>query len=133
MGEPKGPGLARAKAPFFVQKTQFVGQDARLREAFATADVISEGAVYDRAWFGSTSIVLAVPLRERARALRLAGECVHMRLRAVRLARREAELRSQAPLGISRCDVKIVPAEGGLRIDVDIEAPLLRSQAARPA
>lgn len=127
--------MVRARlAPFYVKKTLYRGQDSRLREAFAAADLISEGAVHDgHTYFGSTSIVLAVPAEQRERTTRLAGECVHMRLRAVRLARREAELRSQAPLGSVRCEVKIVPDPSGLRIDVDLEAPLLRKANTRRA
>lgn len=136
MAKMQGPGLARARqAPFYIEKTLFRGQDTRLREAFAAADLISEGAVREgsRTYYGTTSIVLAVPQHEREQTARLARECVHMRLRAVRLARREAEVRSQVPLGAARCEVKIVPDQSGLRIDVDLEAPLLRKASSRRA
>lgn len=129
-----GPGLARtARSPFYVQKTLYRSQDARLREAFASADLVSEGAVKDRTYYGSTSILLAVPREERQHAADVARECVHVRLRAVRLARREAEVRSHGALGVSRCEVKIVPSSDGLRIDVDLEAPLLRKSEMRHA
>lgn len=141
MANSKGPGLARAAAlPFYVQKTLYRGQDARFREAFETADLVSEGAVKtdspvdnSQTYFGSTSILLRVPPRERERTAHLARDCVHVRLRAVRLARREAEVRSQGRLGVSRCEVKIVSDPNGLRIDVDLEAPLLRKTASRLA
>ena len=139
MANSKGPGLARASVlPFYVTKTLYRGQDARWSEAFATADLVSEGAVKmpsasqsqktgtASTYFGSTSILLQVPARERARTAHLARECVHVRLRAVRLARREAEVRSNGQLGVSRCEVKIMEDPNGLRIDVDLEAPLLR-------
>lgn len=139
MANSKGPGLARAGTlPFYVTKTLYRGQDARWSEAFASADLVSEGAVSmptaaqgqrgatASTYYGSTSILLQVPARERARTAHLARECVHVRLRAVRLARREAEVRANGRLGVSRCEMKIVEDPNGLRIDVDLEAPLLR-------
>lgn len=142
MAKSNGPGLARAATlPFYVQKTLYRGQDARWCEAFEKADLVSEGAVKSSTspvdnsstYFGSTSILLNVPPRERERTAHLARDCVHVRLRAVRLARREAEVRSQGPLGVSRCEVKIVADPNGLRIDVDLEAPLLRKSTRRVA
>ena len=130
MAKPNGPGLARARPlPFYVQKTLFRSQDARFREAFENADLVSEGALRTNTYFGSTSILLFVPPPERERTAALARECVHVRLRAVRLARREAESRVGQKLGVSRCEVKIVASNDGLRIDVDLEAPLLRRLA----
>ena len=137
MANASGPGLKRAGTlPFYVQKTLFRGQDARFREAFERADLVSEGAVKTGTtdtYYGSTSILLHVPPHERERTAHLARDCVHVRLRAVRLARREAEVRSQGRLGVSRCDVKIVAAPDGLRIDVDLEAPLLSKLQKRVA
>ncbi len=145
MANSNGPGLARAGTlPFYVQKTLYRGQDARWSEAFAKADLVSEGAVSKSTashdpngatastYFGSTSILLQIPPREQARAVHLARECVHVRLRAIRLARREAEVRSSGPLGVSRCFMKIVEDPCGLRIDVDLEAPLLRKSGIKP-
>lgn len=105
-----------------------------------------------RVWYGSTSLVLprgavagasgrsATPNRGQAgvepvenegaaRLLRLAAQFaerdVHLRLRALRIARREAALRAPSPLGRVVCEIRIVCEDEGVRIDVDVQAPLI--------
>jgi hypothetical protein len=116
--------------------------DASWRELFDAADVVSEGAVVaggaGPGWYGTTSLILALPEGEgadqRALLAAVAAKDVHVRLRAVRVARREAQLRAPSSLGRSSCEIRVVPEARGVRIDVDIQAPLIvgRRGAARP-
>jgi hypothetical protein len=117
--------------------------DARWRELFERADVISEGAPRDeaderhgtfgRTWFGSTSVILDLPsaTREELRELAALAACdLHVRTRVVRLAQREAAVRAPQPLGRAVCELRFVPDPRGLRIDVDLQAPLIGVHAA---
>ena len=81
--------------------------DARWGELFDTADVMSEGAPRgegsERSYFGSSNIILLIapgrtrPNRRRAWPGAVARD-PHVRLRAMRVARREAAQRASAPL-----------------------------------
>jgi hypothetical protein len=132
----RGPGLAKSRgAPLVDMRSMIVARatDARWRDLFESADTVSEGAVRtDGAsvvWFGSSSFIL--PLRagdgaaSRAFLAEIAGRDVHVRLRALRAARREASLRAPAPLGPATCEMRVVAESRGLRIDVDVQAPLI--------
>jgi hypothetical protein len=116
------------------------------RELFERADVMSEGAVREegeaRAWYGSTSLLLLHELKgadvdsvvtpELLAAL--AARNPHVRLRAVRVAHREATVRAPGRLGRFVCEIHITPAADGVRIDVDVQSPLIERRAAvRPA
>jgi hypothetical protein len=108
--------------------------DPAWRELFDSADVISEGGVRTeadgRVWYGSTSMILRT--RSESDGLLLAAVAsrnVHVRLRAVRLAHCEASLRAPGRLGRSMCEIRIQPSDSGLRIDVDIQAPLIERRA----
>jgi hypothetical protein len=113
----------------------FKGNDPRWRSLFERADVVSEGAARGerhgaRSWYGSTSLVVQlddVPQAEHAVIAGVAERDGHVRLRAMRIAIREAMSRAPSPLGIAHCEMKISPTRGGLRIDVDVQAPLIES------
>jgi hypothetical protein len=130
---PKGPGLAKARGEsLIVERLHVRVQDARWRELFARADAVSEGAARrDRAgttWYGTTSLILAIPgatESERAYYAAVAERDVHVRLRALRTARREASIRAPGILGRSHCEIHVAPDPRGVRIDVDIQAPLI--------
>jgi hypothetical protein len=130
------PGLRKAAAPplYATRAARLVrSHDAGWRALFDAADTISEGALRDEAdgpvWYGTTSVILAIPgpsandgsADEAARAA--AGD-VHVRTRALRAALREAALRCPHALGPASCDVTFAVVPGGLRIDVDVQAPL---------
>jgi hypothetical protein len=109
-------------------------QEERWRELFESADAISEGAARDDGngviWYGSTSMILPLPNRtaqERSYLAAVAARDVHVRLRAVRTARREAAMRAPGVLGRSTCEIQIASDPRGVRIDVDIQAPLIES------
>jgi hypothetical protein len=107
--------------------------DYRWRELFESADVISEGATRDEAegsvYYGSTSIVLL--LRSRGGSVdddqfddvkRLVGNDPHARVRAVRIACLEAQLRAGGPIGRVRAELFVRKAPEGVRLDVEVEA-----------
>jgi hypothetical protein len=114
--------------------------DGRWRALLQRANVLSEGAPRSegsspgesRTWFGSTSILLPlaeVTDQERALLAKVAAFDVHLRARALRLAREEAALRAPAPLGTVTCAVRVQWESQGLRIDVDVEAPIMEARA----
>ena len=114
--------------------------DPRWRELFARADTVSEGCTREEAagpiWYGSTSLILRPeglkpPVSDPAFLSGLVARDIHVRLRAVRTAVREACLRAPGRLGLFTCEIRVIPDPQGVRIDVDIQAPLIegRSQA----
>jgi hypothetical protein len=116
--------------------------DGRWRELFERADVISEGGPRDepqgRMWYGSTSLIL--PSDEgghggdTAFLAAVAERDIHVRVRALRAAYREASSRAPGRLGRISCEVRITADPRGVRIDVDVQAPLIERRAvSRPA
>lgn len=135
-----GPGLAKGKPTLLVTGStagQVRTNDAAWRGAFAAADALSEGAVRDelegRVWYGTTSLI--VPLDPGVTApfdpAELAARDVHARLRAVRVASREAQVRAPGSLGPVKCELRFSSHERGLRVDVDVEAALIEAPARR--
>ncbi len=128
-----GPGLRKA-APLTLVATRTVAlvsaSGPRVRELVARADVMSEGSVRDeggtRTWFGSTSFLLPhVP--DAARVVAILSHDLHARARVLRVAQREACLRAPRALGRATCEVRFEVASDGLRIDVDVQAPLIEA------
>ena len=130
------PSLAKTRGDRLVAARVFTSlrsSDGRFRELFDAADVISEGSVQQGAgspvWYGTTSLVLAWPRAVVDPATRdfiaeVAARDPHVRLRAVRAARREASLRAPGSLGRVFCEIRMTARPEGLRIDVDVQAPL---------
>ncbi len=135
----RGPGLARGRKgpPLALVGARVRTSDAAWREAFTGADALSEGAVRTepegRVWYGTTSLILALDPRETAPfdAAGLAERDVHARLRAVRIARREAQCRAPATLGPVKCELRFSPHRRGLRVDVEVEASLIEAPLRR--
>ena len=136
------PGLAKARGlPFVLAQTTtlFSASEPRWRELFESADIISEGCARQeggesggRMWYGSTSLILCVPAAEAltpAMLAKLAGRDIHVRLRAVRMAHREASLRAPGRLGRFACEIQFSADARGVRIDVDVQAPLIERRA----
>ena len=112
--------------------------DARWREMFEKADIVSEGSVLDdrqgRVWYGSTSLILPADASDAAFFAAVAERDVHVRVRALRAAYREARSRAPSALGRFSCEVRVAPDARGVRIDVDVQAPLIEKRVAtRPA
>ena len=131
----RGPSIRKARAPELVERSAtFVRTtEGRWRDLFLDADAMSEGAVKDerngRVWYGSTSLILGLPVEtpveERAFLLGLAEKDVHVHVHALRCAHREAQSRAPGLLGRTVCEVRFSDDAQGLRIDVDVQAPLI--------
>lgn len=108
--EPR-PGLARARQTLLRARSArlVAASEGLLREAFERADVVSEGERgADGSYFGSTSLVLRGALTGFSGLPRSVFEAdPHLRLRALRVARREAERRAGAALGTVRADLSV--------------------------
>jgi hypothetical protein len=141
-----GPGLAKTKRPpLYTMRSALLvcGSDARWKAAFEEADIVSEGAASGtdpgRRYFGSTDILLLVqPERDGDDMSTLAKVIAadpHVRLRAVRLARREAAQRALGPLDRVQTEITVVPRTGGIAVHVEVEATVYpdRRSAPRPA
>jgi hypothetical protein len=136
------PGLAktRQEALFSKRSVDLVkASDYRLRELFENADVMSEGKTRDDAdgatYYGSTSILLpfssrggSVPDADAGALVLLLQSDPHARLRAIRVARIEAQVRAHAPIGRVRAELFVRRDHRGVRIDVDVEARVFREQ-----
>ena len=114
--------------------------DPTWRGLFERADTVSEGGArseaHGRVWYGSTSLILRVEGVDADRRVMLAAIAerdVHIRLRAVRAAQREACLRAPSRLGRISCEIRVTPDEAGVRIDVDVQAPLIEGRTAGKA
>jgi hypothetical protein len=130
------PGLAKARGLPLVlahSTTLLSAPEPSWRQLIEHADIVSEGCARDetggRMWYGSTSLILSVPGHEPAMLATLAGRDVHVRLRAVRTAHREASLRAPGRLGRFACEIQFSADARGVRIDVDVQAPLIERRA----
>ena len=140
MNPRRGPSIRKAKAPDLVERAgPFVRTtEGRWRELFADADAMSEGAVRDerngeRIYYGTTSLILGLPVEtpveERAFLRALAEKDVHVHVHALRCAHREAQSRAPGQLGRTVCEVRFSEDPSGLRIDVDVQAPLIERRS----
>ena len=136
-----GPGTAKTKVLAIGTRRSlelWQSADYRLRELFEAADVMSEGATRSEpdgaTYYGSTSVLLpfnshggAVP-KDRAReiALLIAND-PHARIRAIRIACLEAQIRSGAPIGRVRAELFVRRDARGIRVDVEVEARVFRN------
>ena len=135
MASSRGPTVAKARAPTLYERSGgFVRtSEGRWRDLFDAADAVSEGGVKEeqgeRTWYGSTSLILELPvetsLEDRALILALAQKDVHVHVHALRCAHREAQSRAPGMLGRTVCELRFDDDPRGLRIDVDVQAPLI--------
>ena len=135
----RGPGLARARELPLVRTHRTVltrAEDSRWAALLETADTLSEGTLRDendrRVWYGSTSFIVPIADRKDLEFLvAVIARDLHVRLRAVRIACREAGLRAPSRLSQAQCEIKFAVDSRGLRIDVDVQAPLIRRGVGR--
>jgi hypothetical protein len=114
--------------------------DARWSELFESADVVSEGASRgegdERAYFGSSDIILLVRTERPNETLEqlalVAAKDPHVRLRAVRTARREAAQRASGPLDRLRAEITVSACPRGVAVHVEVEASVLPERRASP-
>jgi hypothetical protein len=131
----KGPGLAKTRsAPLYRARTVALvsGCDARWQALFDSADVVSEGAPRGedphREYFGSTDIVLLIhperPGDDIGALADLVARDPHVRVRALRMARREAAQRAMGPLDRMWSEISVKAARGGVSVHVEVQAPV---------
>jgi hypothetical protein len=139
-----GPGLAKAGAHRLIRRREvelWHSSDYRWRELFEAADVMSEGAVRDEldgpVYYGTTSVLLPyrshgglVPDEVAMQVTRMVTRDVHARVRAIRIACREAQVRSKHPIDRVSAEFVVRPDPRGIRVDIDVEARVL-ARAAR--
>jgi hypothetical protein len=144
--KPKGPGLRKTRGlPLLHERSValFQSSDYGWREIFESADVMSEGATRSepegKTYYGSTSVLLPfrsnggrIPDADADQVAKLLAHDPHARLRAVRIACVEAQVRSVAPIGRVRAELCVRRVTRGIRVDVDVEAKVFE-HAARPA
>jgi hypothetical protein len=135
------PGLAKTRGLPLVHSrraTRVSAPDPRWRQLFERADAVSEGSVREesggRIWYGSTSLILHVdpadaPGSDSFFLAALVRRNAHVRLRALRTAHREACSRAPCRLGRLTCEMRVEPDARGVRIDVDVQAPLIETRA----
>ncbi len=133
-----GPGIVKTRqAPILEEREPHLvrAADARWRQVLETADLVTEGAPREEAtgrfWYGSTSILVPAEPADAARLAGVATRDLHVRLRALRTARREACLRAPGRLGRLVCEIRVRTDPRGVRIDVDVQAPLIERRAVR--
>ncbi len=107
--------------------------DYRVRQMFEQADVMSEGASQPdrtgRVYYGTTSIVLPlesagghIPDDQLEAVFDVLRRNPHARVRAIRIACREAQVRCPQPLGQLRAELLFSRSRLGVKIDIDVEA-----------
>ncbi len=145
--KPKGPGLRKARgAPLIERRTLelYRSSDYRWRELFECADVMSEGAARDEpdgaTYYGSTSVLLpfasrggGVPDELGADVVDVIAKDPHARLRAVRIACLEAQVRSNGRIGRVRAELCVRMDSHGVRVNVDVEARVFADLSPRSA
>jgi hypothetical protein len=132
----RGPSLAKTRAAKIIERGGEMVRttEGRWRELFKAADAMSEGAAKEetdggRIWYGMTSLILELPvetsLEDREQLLAIAQKDVHAHVHALRCAHREAQSRAPGQLGRVACELRFSVDPRGLRIDVDVQAPLI--------
>jgi hypothetical protein len=117
--------------------------DYSWRELFEAADVVSEGAVRNESegpvYYGSTSVQLSSSAhggkyseKNVEELVRLLAADPHARVRAVRIACLEAQLRAGCSIGAVRAELTIRSNVRGVRVDVDVEAKVIQQHVVRP-
>lgn len=129
-----GPGLAKVRtAPLTRSREKHLVAVAYgpMRDWIEAADIVSEGAVKDGpppTYFGTTSIVLywdrASEATKNASPLERSILAIdpHLRVRALRIARVEAENRAPGLLGPLRAEMEIAVTARGITLCIDVEA-----------
>lgn len=140
---PERPGLVKTRSEALLSRRRIElvkASDYRFRQLFENADVMSEGKARDEAegstYYGSTSILLpfasrggSVPDDRGDELLALLRNDPHARIRAIRIACIEAQVRAHAPIGRVRAELFVRRDRKGVRIDVEVEARVFRELA----
>jgi len=139
--KPRGPGPVKTGSLVLGTSRKlelWQSADYRLRELFEAADVMSEGRTRSEpdgaTYYGSTSVLLPfvsqggfVPSDRANDIARLIASDPHARLRAIRIACLEAQVRSGGPIGRVRAELFVRRDARGIRVDVEVEARVFKS------
>lgn len=142
-----GPTVAKTKQSALVElraRPLVRCSDYRWRELFETADVVSEGAVRDESagptYYGFTSILLkdrshggGYEDSERSNLFQLLALDPHARIRAVRIACLDAQLRARTALSSIHAEFTAVLEPRGICVAIEVEAQVLAETGHRPA
>jgi hypothetical protein len=134
------PGLVKIRSVPLVQRRSVelcTAHDGRFRDILDVADVMSEGRVSleDGAlvYHGTTSVLLLrrshgglLPDLDVDALAAVLQNDPHMRLRALRIAHREATARAGSPIGSARAELRIDPGARGVTISIEVSAPVER-------
>jgi hypothetical protein len=132
------PGLAKVRVPPLLERRTVLLSAAsagRWREIVEGADVVSEGRTRPEGerlvYYGSTSVLLLaraaggeLPDDEVASFAALLRADPHVRLRVLRIARREAAARAGGPLGTLRAEIDVGTSARGVSLLVEVVARL---------
>jgi len=138
------PGLTKIRSIPLVQRRSVelcTAHEGRFRDILDAADVMSEGQVSIEGgalvYHGTTSVLLLrrshgglLPDLDVDALARVLRSDPHMRLRALRIAHREATSRAGSPIGSARSDLRIDPSARGVIISIEVSAPLRRPHLA---
>lgn len=140
-----GPSLAKSKQlPLVERRVRPLVRctDYRWRELFESADVISEGAVrHERGgmtYYGSTSILLSDRSHggsfadaERVAVAQMLLTDPHARVRAIRMACLDAQVRAQQAIDSVRAEFSAMEEPRGVRITIEVEARVIDDRSHR--
>lgn len=147
---PASPGLAKVRSVPLLQRRRVelcTAHEGRWRDILDAADVVSEGKARVEesglVYYGSTSVLLPqrsagglLPDLDVASFAGVLRRNPHVRLRALRIAHREAEARAGAPMHTLLAEIQIRGDARGVVICVDVTArlshPALRTTTPLP-
>jgi hypothetical protein len=138
------PGLTKIRSIPLVQRRSVelcTAHEGRFRDILDAADVMSEGQVSIEGgalvYHGTTSVLLLrrssgglLPDLDVDSLAAVLRSDPHMRLRALRIAHREATARAGSPIGSARADLRIDAGARGVIISIEMSAPLRRPHLA---
>jgi hypothetical protein len=138
------PGLTKIRSIPLVQRRSVelcTAHEGRFRDILDAADVMSEGQVSIEGgalvYHGTTSVLLLrrshgglLPDLDVDSLSRVLRSDPHLRLRALRIAHREATARAGSPIGSARADLRVDPSARGVIISIEVSAPLRRPHLA---
>jgi hypothetical protein len=117
-----------------LRKVELVAaEEGSIMEMVDKADVVSEGLAQSEAgklvYYGSTSLLLPAQSRggmlpdpEIETMAAVLAHDPHLRLRALRIAQREALSRASGELGPMRAEIQVSASEKGVVVTVDVVA-----------
>jgi hypothetical protein len=141
------PGLIKVRAaPLLQRRTVDLAllPGGRWQDIVDGADVVSEGRTetegHRRVYYGSTSVLLLrrsaggqLPDEDLARLVALVRVDPHVRLRVLRIARREAASRAGEPLGTVRAEIDVSACTRGVSLLVEVVARFFGVRAEKHA